>query len=162
MSPLSNRQTAALRHLCSRCVLSLHNSTDFGVPKGNCVFAVSLFFCQQKFCTNQTKSLKFPAPRMTVAHRHGKSRPSKPRRIKQWKALSSGNFKPMRKSHTGALDGCLLPEMADSLLICMESMVKQGQRLQRGHLGQEAEKHAEYPVPPVHCRSLLLGWSGKF
>ncbi|ERK59481.1 hypothetical protein HMPREF1545_02306 [Oscillibacter sp. KLE 1728] len=52
--------------------------------------------------------------------------------------------------------------MADSLLICMESMVKQGQRLQRGHLGQEAEKHAEYPVPPVHCRSLLLGWSGKF
>ena len=38
----------------------------------------------------------------------------------------------MRTSHTGALDGCLLPEMADSLLICMESMVKQGQRLQRG------------------------------
>ena len=38
----------------------------------------------------------------------------------------------MRKSHTGALDGCLLPEMADSLLICIESMVKQGQRLQRG------------------------------
>ena len=87
-----------------------------------------------------------------------KAAPQKPRRIKQWKALSSGNFKPMRKSHTGALDGCLLPEMADSLLICMESMVNQGQRLQRGHLGQEAEKHAEYPVPPVHCRSLLLGW----
>ena len=38
----------------------------------------------------------------------------------------------MRKSHTGALDGCLLLEMADSLLICIESMVKQGQRLQRG------------------------------
>ena len=61
-----------------------------------------------------------------------KAAPQKPRRIKQWKALSSGNFKPMRKSHTGALDGCLLPEMADSLLICIESMVKQGQRLQRG------------------------------
>ena len=45
----------------------------------------------------------------------------------------------MRKSHTGALDGCLLPEMADSLLICMESMVKQGQRLQRGTWGKKLE-----------------------
>ena len=61
-----------------------------------------------------------------------KAAPQKPRRIKHWKALSSGNFKPMRKSHTGALDGCLLLEMADSLLICIESMVKQGPRLQRG------------------------------
>ena len=161
MSPLSSRQTAALRHLCSRCVLSLHNSTDFGVPREAVFSPFPFFFCQQKFYTNQTKSLKFPAPRMTVAHRHGKSRPSKTKAHKTMESPFLGELQTYEKEPYWG-PRWMPPEMADSLLICMESMVNQGQRLQRGHLGQEAEKHAEYPVPPVHCRALLLGWSGKF
>ena len=97
MSPLSSRQTAALRHLCSRCVLSLHNSTDFGVPREAVFSPFPFFFCQQKFCTNQTKSLKFPAPRMTVAHRHGKSRPSKTKAHKTMESPFLGELQTYEK-----------------------------------------------------------------